>query len=562
MILCDKTAQQFLKNKGTEGIYRFTTIEDSAAETLARFSGYLLLSGLKSLSDKAAQSLAQHAGDLNLAGLTRLSDAAAQALAQCSGILCLNGLKTLRDSPGHIALARQLAQGASGYLDLSGLRSVSDAILQELAQYNGFSFRADSTIKKKVLAFRKTWVQAKIRAGDLKEPEEWLNGRILFPSPPRNPMRGRYCKRRKASEASWWLPPRISDWFLRKLDDEHKTAAHKIGFCISPDAAELLRDKSVEWLWLADQESVVGPQAAVKSGVSLDGIKKLIKSKNHGSFPLAVEMVRTMDLNDERTWLSLLVKTRIRDLAKVAGNSNISLLLEIAGLGPAIGQLVLNNVNFVQLAELSAPAARTLVAHRKSIPLYIEHLSDAAAEVFAQYEGNLWLSGLASLSDAAARALAQHRGNLDLGGLTSLSDAAAQALAQHDGNLDLSGLSSLSDAAARTLAGHKGKLDLSGLTSLSDAAAQALAQYNRILWLNGLETLSDESAKALASHKGILWLSGLRSVSDTVALALAQHEGKLFLRGLESLSKSAAEALAQAEVDTYNSLILAKKNRK
>ncbi len=455
----------------------------------------------------------------------------------------------------------------------------------ELAQYNGCSFTANSTIKKKVLAFRKTWVQAKIRSGDLQAPEEWLNGRILFPSPPRNPMRGRDHERCLVSFASWWLPPRISDWFLRKLDDEHKTAALKIGFYISPEAAELLRDKSVEWLWLADQESAVGPQAVVKSGVSLDGIKKLIKSKNHGSFPLAVEMVRTMDLNDERTWLSLLVKTRIRDLAKAAGNSNISLLLEIAGLGPAIGQLVLNNVNFVQLAELSAPAARTLVAHRKQIPLYIDHLSDAAAEAFAQYEGDLGLSGLASLSDAAARALAQHRGNLDLGGLTSLSDAAAQALAQHrgnlylggltslsdaaaqalaqhDGNLDLSSLSSLSDAAARTLAGHKGKLDLSGLTSLSDAAAQALAQYNRILWLNGLETLSDESAKALASHKGILWLSGLRSVSDTVALALAQHEGKLVLRGLESLSKSAAEALAQAEVDTYNSLILTKKNRK
>ncbi len=57
MILCNETSRKFLKDKGATQTCRFTSIEDSAAKTLAQFTGYLNLSRLKSLSDAAAQAV-------------------------------------------------------------------------------------------------------------------------------------------------------------------------------------------------------------------------------------------------------------------------------------------------------------------------------------------------------------------------------------------------------------------------------------------------------------------------------------------------------------------------
>ena len=47
-------------------IYKYTEIEDAAAESLAKYQGNLDLNGLTELSDAAAESLAKHQGDLHL----------------------------------------------------------------------------------------------------------------------------------------------------------------------------------------------------------------------------------------------------------------------------------------------------------------------------------------------------------------------------------------------------------------------------------------------------------------------------------------------------------------
>ena len=127
----------------------------------------------------------------------------------------------------------------------------------------------------------------------------------------------------------------------------------------------------------------------------LNKIKKLITANNPDSFALALDLARTLEMDNEATWLGLLAKSRIVQLGKLNNNRVTNLLLEIAGRGKSINKLVLENL----------PAGR-------------------------QYR-SLYLQGLTTLSDAAAQALARHKGYLSLSGLTSLSDGAAEALAQH-----------------------------------------------------------------------------------------------------------------------------------
>ena len=146
-------------------------------------------------------------------------------------------------------------------------------------------------------------------------------------------------------------------------------------------------------------------------------VKKLITANNADSFALAVELVRTLGLDNEATWLALLAKSRIAQLVKLADSRVTNLLVEIALTGRLIGESILGD------------------------------------------NGDRWLNGLTSLSDGAAQALSQHKGGLlGLNGLTSLSDGAAHALSQHKGDLRLDGLTSLSYAAAQALSQHKVKL--------------------------------------------------------------------------------------------------------
>jgi len=110
----------------------------------------------------------------------------------------------------------------------------------------------------------------------------------------------------------------------------------------------------------------------------------------------------------------------------------------------------------------------------------ITELTAEEAAVVAQFEGPLFLNGLATLSDEAAKGLAQHSGDLSLDGLTALSAEAAEGLGQHSGDLYLDGLTTLSAEAAKGLGQHKGYLYLNSLTTLSDEAAKALQANPKI----------------------------------------------------------------------------------
>ena len=268
-------------------------------------------------------------------------------------------------------------------------------------------------------------------------------------------------------------------------------------------------------------------------------VKKLITTNNADSFVLAVELVRTLGLDNEATWLSLLAKSRIDQLVKLADSRVTNLLLEIAGTGRLIGKTILGLLPVGGwLTSLSLDGLTSLSAR--------------AAQALSQHEGELYLNGLTSLSDAVAQALAKHKGaRLSLDGLTSLSDAVAQALGQHNGgSLCFGGLKSLSDSVAQKLAKYNGQLSLNGLASLSNAAALALSQHKGGLNLLSLTSLNDslghvELAKMMARGKSALWFRHLTSLSDGAAQALGQHKGDLYLNRLKSLSDGAAESLSQ-----------------
>ncbi len=78
--LTKKIAERFITESESVDLSDFSSIEDAAAEILAKYKGDLFLSGLTSLSPTAAKALASHEGDLNLCGLTKITTKLAQEL--------------------------------------------------------------------------------------------------------------------------------------------------------------------------------------------------------------------------------------------------------------------------------------------------------------------------------------------------------------------------------------------------------------------------------------------------------------------------------------------------
>ena len=99
-ILTKEIAEQFLKDEDSVNLSEYTSLDDDAAQLLAKIKGrYIDLSGLVALSDTAAQELAKFNGaKLELNGLTTLSDATAGALAKMKGTLTLGDTRRRRSA--------------------------------------------------------------------------------------------------------------------------------------------------------------------------------------------------------------------------------------------------------------------------------------------------------------------------------------------------------------------------------------------------------------------------------------------------------------------------------
>ncbi len=312
MILTTEIAERFLKDNDSVDLSEFTSIEEAAAQALAKHEGSLCLKRLESLSIAAAASLAKvnplkgernyiqlhslsltpevaaqlaeyrgdqlsfrctsvdlstiqafrpFGGQLWLGYVTHLDDKTATELASRSGGAYLDGLTVYNAEPGTLQLAQSLCKwnGAS-WLGLRGAKNIAPEAMAILATFDGKQILASPQIVKQIKAMRLTLVKASIRENRLSQPEEWQNGRIVLSKAPMKPLKGRNAERTKAEDVSWWLSKKVCSWFFQKLEDAHKIylggADDGSGRSaqISPEAVMLLREKADAWLWLMESE--------------------------------------------------------------------------------------------------------------------------------------------------------------------------------------------------------------------------------------------------------------------------------------------------------------------
>lgn len=352
----------------------------------------------------------------------------------------------------------------------------------DLSKYTKVSWEVRCYYLREILPIWRKKVKDDLKRSALKSPHEWINQRIVIGMPPSNTLTGRNCSRVDARKVSWWLPKNVCDWFWKNLEDAHKGKYARISW----EAADLLNRKAIFWFGMLELDASHDKKAQIKTidnaliHKQLAKIKKIIGAKNSDNFALAVELVRSLELDNEDTWLSMLTKTKVKQISSLSVK-NTRLLLEIAAKGTTIRLLVLHNLalagaNLTSLTEDEA----SILACRSWLDLSgLKSLSDMVAQALSHQKGTLYLNGLVTLSDLAAQEFGQHEGSLYLNGLTNLKNAAAESLAQHKGLLGLNGCLELSDHAASRLARHVGRLELSGLERLSKRAVHEFAQYKK-----------------------------------------------------------------------------------
>jgi len=339
-ILTREIAEKFLKDNASVDLDKFTDIEEMAAEVIAQHKGKLCLNGLKTLNDAVAHILAKHEGTLLLKSVTILSDTAVEALAQHKGEIWFDwarGLLTKHvadefvKKPDSIDLtlfafvenaAAQTVAQHKGDLFLNGLKSISDDASQALAKHEGYlgldGLKSLSDAAAHSLAHHK---------GDLS-----------------------FYRLKSLSDAAAYS--------LAKHEGR-RLLLHSI--TILSDAAVQALAKHEGEVWLGGKAKAAlakekktklktaithADRAATSAGISLSKVKKLITANKAESFTMAVEMIRTMELDTEATWLSLLTKTRIAQLDKLGDNHVTKQLLEIGGTGNTIGKLVIASIFF------------------------------------------------------------------------------------------------------------------------------------------------------------------------------------------------------------------------
>jgi hypothetical protein len=655
-ILTREIAEKFLKDNDSVDLEKFTSLEDDAAKVLAEHKGSLRLNGITTLAKAAASYLAKAAplpgednnfinleslipsidvarqlakyqgdqiefdlasidlpfvkamapfkGNLWLGNVSQLDDDVAGALAKRSGGAYLDGVQEYKDGPGHLALVSALVEwNKDHWLGLRGLNKISHGALVALAEYDGPELLANPPIKKQILALKRKQAITKIKEGKLKEPEEWQNRRIVLSKPPLKPLKGRNAERAIAGDATWWLPKTVCNWFVERLEESHKVNISAGGFGegkikhISPEAAELLRLKSTEWLWLMEKE----------------------KASEKGRELKVLESVATIEVPREFQNGRIVLTSPKKPLAEAYRwkpdfeGEDYAAVLQFYGYLPEdhVGSITDSNgypakTTTPEAADLyrrhrafwegkhaeSKAQAKAVVATRKktakenfkkavaSSGLSREQLEaklDLLSELVERGNFNLVVEMVAGSGDPwlyealLAGAYITAEGDLKPGkelkrfkqhskimmliviahlpnGVQADETLHSQAEIAIDvikTNLELLGqlASRLPKLRAATISDYE-------INDVSREAAQFLARHAGNLRLDSLTKLSDEAAAALAKHDGDLSLKSLISFGDYsghIALAqkLAATKDALILNKLESLSDGAAAALAR-----------------
>ncbi len=359
--LTKKIAKQFLADEDSVGLSDFTSIEDAAAQTLAKLKGTLWLYGLTSLSDAAAESLAKLKGYLSLDGLTSLSDAAAESLGKLKGGLGLHGLTSLSD-----AAAESLGKLKGGLgLDGEAKKAVSRA-RRPLAKKLAEQFLADEDLSKLTKLDR---LADLAKNGDLKLIADIVAG----------------------------------------LDDPGLFQALLAGASISPEG-DLKPGKPLKRFEHHAEFILLLAVAFMPKGVAVDASLRRDAAMNMKLNAHNVDIVAEM-------LVPRLPKLKGYDVLSDNGYSNLENLFELNPITAAFLARAEGELDLSGLESLSDAAAQALAKRKSELGFHLEgltSLSDTAAAALAKYEGYLGLSCLESLSGAAAESLAKHKGELEL----------------------------------------------------------------------------------------------------------------------------------------------------
>jgi len=577
------------------------------ARRLAKYGGQQLCFGCNAVSVEILKSFRAFKGQLWLGEVMLLDDAAAAELAARSGGAYLDGLEEYTDSPGHVALARAMTKwNSTTWIGLRGLKRIAPAALQALCQYNGPEIFASPEITKQLIASRRKLAKKRIQEGRCKEPDAWQGGRIVLSEPPTLPLRGRHSARTKASDSSWWLPKKVCDWFVQKLDDAHKTSVTGGGYgvgksaYISPEAADLLREHSLLWMWLSARED---DEAKTKQQGKLDSLPHL-HAPSELQRGLIILPAPEKSVAEAYCWkpdftgedyqavlnyYTYLPADHVGSITDERGFPAKVMSVEAA-------ELYRRNRSFWEAkhAEIKEAAKRQAAARSQEVEVKVKKAARAAglskAELEAKLDrlgqlaeaGNLqlvaemvagfgdgWLYK-ALLADATispegklkpGKPLKRFKTHAELIQLLALAyipddeelDESLRRDAVISFDISATNIDLIAEIVGQRLPnlqatppvrGASPRLDLDSITQLRPATAKLLSMLRAEVSLPGLRLMSEEEA-ALLSTIGVRISLGLQELSFGVAQALEPHQGCLSLRRLTSLSELAAEALAR-----------------
>jgi hypothetical protein len=643
--LTQEIAEKFLKDNGSVDLDQFTSIEEYAAEVLTKKKGSLHLNGLTTLSKAAASSLAKVAllpgfpyylefhsllptievvkelakyqgnriefsiesidlpfakamapfqGQLWLGKVSQLDDDIAGELARRSGGAYLDGVQEYNDGPGHLALVSALVEWYKNrWLQLRGLKKISQSALAALAEYNGLKLLADSSIKKQILAVKRKQAIAAIKEGKLKEPEEWQNGRIVLSKPPLKPLKGQNSARTAAGDSSWWLPKTVCKWFEEKLDELHKAKFYEEGTKISPEAAELLRSKSTEWFWLFEKEKSAEKERARMKLESLATVKapqefqggRVVLPLPKKPLEEVYQWKPDFEVEDYAAVLNFYDYLPEEHLGSVVDSSGYPAKITT----PEAADLYRKHRAFWEGKHAEAMAkARAAAATRKKTAK--ENFDKAAAsaglsreeldaklnrlgELVEQENLKLAADMIAGFGDAwlyealLAGASVTADGDLKPGKVlkrfkseAELIMALTMAYMPKGAKVDLSIRTDTPihmkvtadniDVVAEMIVPHfpdlKASLESIGsLKKMHELTAEFLVKNEKDLHLFEINTIRLKEAIILSKLEGDLTLDGLKQIDADVANSLAQIKGKLSLEGVSSVSETEAMELGR-----------------
>lgn len=135
--LSDESAEALSKHGNSLYLNGLTSLSEASAHSLAKHHDKLFLNGIEYLSDEVALALSAHKGDLLLNGIQKISDESSMVLSKHIGWLHLDGLTEFPETPGHIALAHNLAARHKGTLALNEIKTLPMAILKILVTHQG-----------------------------------------------------------------------------------------------------------------------------------------------------------------------------------------------------------------------------------------------------------------------------------------------------------------------------------------------------------------------------------------------------------------------------------------